>query len=139
MKKIVVKGVLQENVDFCNINFIYCWQQAINLWLLLNSYLKSWFLRKIGQSRALLPARKLVTCRVNLEEVNRISDHCCWIVFLLIFWQLNGVMSIHFMCWLAELFTNFLCNYFLERYLYLVVFGTVLQSAKQRKVECLQL
>ena len=42
---------MQANIDVYNINFIYCWLQAIMLWLCSNSYLRNCLFRKIDQSR----------------------------------------------------------------------------------------
>ena len=45
-----IKWVVQANIDLYNINFIYCWQQAIWLWQYSSSYLRSCLFRKINQS-----------------------------------------------------------------------------------------
>ena len=39
---------MQSNIDLYNINFIYCWQRAIKLWLCSSSYLRSCLFRNVS-------------------------------------------------------------------------------------------
>ena len=58
-----------------NINCIYCWLRTIKLWLYSNSNLKSLFFRNIDQTNEMLMQEW------QLEQVTRISHHCCEMKF----------------------------------------------------------
>ena len=103
-----IKGVVQANIELWYINFIYCWLQAIKLWLYSNSYLRSCLFNKNWPIKRTVASMNLSNLprQLHIGHLYKLSLQPNKV--LQIFWLVNGIVLIDFMCWLPALFSNFL-------------------------------
>ena len=97
-----LKGVVQSKIGFYKINFLYCWQQAIWLWLCSSSQLRSCLFSKINQSTpSCLRRPEIVRIFINILKT---KSSCAkwfyvihiWILFYIFFKVFHILINFYF-------------------------------------------
>ena len=129
---------VQPNIDHYNINFIYCWLQAINLWLYSSSYLRSCLFKKItNQMRSWWVDFIDFMRHLKVNHSYKRSLLLNEVLIKLLITDLSCANTFHFMCWMATSSANFLSSYFfLESYLNYFQEQHHSQTTKLRKIVC---